>query len=310
MLSIVPNHKYSIIQNQYIHKTINFKSLERDVKDADGKIKYRNNTNFFRSDLNWNRVISRIIKKSPEKIYCYACSDGSEAYSIALGLIGKLGYENAQKHFPVIAKDIDETMINQANSGIISITDNDLHKIQKALGKNGKVSEYFTKIDGTEKIEKNVNIGIPMETEESVASYKVTDKLKKCVKFQVGDIIKDSKNPDLYNSAIFLRNVWPYFTHKAMDTLLDNIKTNITDKTTLIIGDFDIQSFAFKFDDKLHFQDMLWKSSLKPIYPLIYEKHNFENAPICSKELFKFIAHSFTDMYFNSYEYFRRYINN
>ena len=86
--------------------------------------------------MNWRMLANYITSKAtPPKILCYACSDGSEPYSIALSLINRLGYTEAQKHFPIIAKDIDETMIKRAKSGFISLEqiDNDRFSLLKKL---------------------------------------------------------------------------------------------------------------------------------------------------------------------------------
>ncbi len=110
----------------YPKRSVSFGSIERTVyKNHHKDVLYKNNSFLLRKDLEWNMLAKHIIKENPKNIYCYACSDGSEPYSIAISLISKLGYENAQKYFPIIARDIDLDIINKASTGAIYITKKD-----------------------------------------------------------------------------------------------------------------------------------------------------------------------------------------
>ena len=105
-----------------------FTSNFREVKKECGNILHRNTTNFFRQDLNWDDFTDCIIKKykNQEKanVYCYACSDGSEPYSLAMMLIAKIGKE-AQKFFPIIARDRDDFYLESAKAGKVLLTNYD-----------------------------------------------------------------------------------------------------------------------------------------------------------------------------------------
>ena len=84
MLAINTQNTY----NTAYKKPVSFGSIiNRTVHDAMGKVQYRNNTCLFRTDLDLATIVRHITKKeAPQKIYCYACSDGSEPYSVALSL--------------------------------------------------------------------------------------------------------------------------------------------------------------------------------------------------------------------------------
>ena len=83
---------------------------ERGIKE-DGTLN-RNTTSFFRNDLIWGDFADLLIDKYKNEnkvnVYCYACSDGSEPYSVAMLLISRLGLEGAKKFFPIIAVDKDD----------------------------------------------------------------------------------------------------------------------------------------------------------------------------------------------------------
>ena len=83
--------KISSINNyQTYNKKISFGTIERIVyqpkENGGNKIRYRNNSYIFREDLDWNNLINHITRDNkPRKIYCYACSDGSEPYVSHIG---------------------------------------------------------------------------------------------------------------------------------------------------------------------------------------------------------------------------------
>ena len=171
---IIPKSNSISIKNNYGFVP-SFGSIERTVFDNSKKgynILYRNTTCLFREDINWNILLNQIIKsETPKKIYCYACSDGSEPYSLAMALISKLGYEKAKQYFPIVSRDIDLPMINRAKSGSISINVTDLKKIKKFQNKSD--------IDF---------LNVPIDTVNSIYDdYKtriqISDKLKNCVDF-------------------------------------------------------------------------------------------------------------------------------
>ena len=215
---------------------ISFGSVERTVYDDKSDVIYRNNSYIFRSDLNWENVIDNITKdRKQRKIYCYACSDGSEPYSIAMGIIAKLGYKNAQKYFPIIARDVDETMIKSAKSGVINLSLKDFKKIREY--------EERANINFIKGLKKN-----NYSSQKNSANYDefelsgiVSDDLRHCVDFGVGDICVDSYDFDYNDSVIFFRNALPYLPKEKRDMLLATFARNLTDSTAIVIGQYDKQ---------------------------------------------------------------------
>ena len=210
------------------YNNISFGSVMRTVYNNNNteNIKYRNNTSMFRIDLDWNLVIDKIVEgEMPRKIYCYACSDGSEPYSIAIGLISKLGWNKAQKYFPIIAKDVDEKMINLAKTGKINLSEIDTDKI-KTYQEEADV-KFFESIS-------------PKYNEDEFGFIgKISDKLRECVQFDVGDICDDARDFDYNNTVIFFRNAMPYLPKEKRDMLLATFARNLNDKTAIVIGEYD-----------------------------------------------------------------------
>ena len=63
-----------------------------------------NSTSFFRRDIDWKSIGSTFDSQFPKgkvNIYDFACSDGSEAYSLIITLIEQLGEKKAQRFFPI-----------------------------------------------------------------------------------------------------------------------------------------------------------------------------------------------------------------
>ena len=91
-----------------------------------------NSTEFFRRDFPWDNIGKVFTKHFPKGEVCihnFACSDGSEAYSLIIALIEQLGEKKADRFFPIIASDIDKDIVKMAASGKISATANDIYEI-------------------------------------------------------------------------------------------------------------------------------------------------------------------------------------
>ena len=91
---------------------------------------YYNATFFYRNDLSlsdidgsWNdfrRVITEEFKEAPKvNVYNFACSDGSETYSLVMSLLEGLDKSEADKYFPIKAFDLDPIILDEAKSGEI-----------------------------------------------------------------------------------------------------------------------------------------------------------------------------------------------
>ena len=114
------------------------------------KIKNSNSTQFFREDMPYTkdsdysgfaRFLNERFSEGKVNVYDFACSDGSEAYSIAISLIEEMGEEEAQRFFPIQAIDKDKQIIKKAASGTIECDTVDIENITKNT--HGKFDKYF-----------------------------------------------------------------------------------------------------------------------------------------------------------------------
>lgn len=212
--------------NNHIYKPY-FQSNTRVIRDKYGKMLYRNTTNFFRDDLDWLKFGEYIKNKYKDtkkvNIYCYGCSDGSEPLSIAI-LIRELFPEQNNKFFPIIAKDIDSTMIYLAKTGQNEVDCTDFEMINKFT--NNKFDKYV-------KTQKNLLGYEPIPA-------KINPELLKDIEFSVADIKEDLHTINPKNSIVFCRNFWPYITPETEQIrLVNELSSRLKDNSTLVIGGFD-----------------------------------------------------------------------
>lgn len=201
----------------------------------DKKIINWQHTDFARQDMDWNKLIDEITSRYPKgaNIYCYACSDGSEPYTIALKLIQKLGLEKAKK-YPIVAKDIDKQRIDKNKAGIIGLRKTiDIPEIKKCL-KNSEI--------GIDDIIEEANIA-PEKVfgayNYEIKQYRVKGVLKDLVKFEAADIVQDTAKKLPKNSVVLFRNAVPYLTSQQETQLIYNLKSNLTTGSMFVIGGFD-----------------------------------------------------------------------
>lgn len=198
-------------------------------------------TDFAREDIDWSRFIDDMTNRYPNgaKIHCYACSDGSEAYTIALKLIQKLGLEKAKQFFPIVAKDIDKERIEKNKKGIIGLRKTiDIPEIKRCLKNTGiGLDEIIepTQLE-SEKVFGTYNY--------EINQYKVKGILKHFVKFETADIVQDSFKKFSKDSVVLFRNAVPYLRPEQELQLVQNLRANLPPKSMFVIGGFD-QSYSF-----------------------------------------------------------------
>lgn len=106
--------------------SVSFGSIHRVLKNGFTEtVINRNNSWMRREDINWKQLVEDIIRTG-KKIFCYACSDGSEPYTLAMQIAQKTGLDEVPKRFKIKAKDIDTEVIKAAKSGYIAMTKADI----------------------------------------------------------------------------------------------------------------------------------------------------------------------------------------
>lgn len=213
----------------YEQKNINFASTKRIVNDENGHCE--NFTTFFRDDINWNTFAETLNEKYKNEdkvnVYCYACSDGSEPYTLAMLLISKLG-EEAKKFFPIIAKDKDDFFLEKAKKGEVEIDLTDIKAIEKYTKK--KASDFFD-IEADLSDKKNAKF---------VTKFK--NNIKNKIIFEQGNILDDIDALEKENSIILFRNAWLYLSDGEQHRLARKLKENLGKNSINIIGDYDFKN--------------------------------------------------------------------
>lgn len=191
----------------------------------------RQSTYLFRRDLDWKKLGYYIQKrfKGEDKVntYCYACSKGDEAYSLSITLQQLLGDE-AEKFFPIFAKDINENTIER-------------NIFRQKNGRKtipGYLSAKFALGLKQEEIEKFIKpLGLIQCGElESVLTQKTTGP----VKFECANILEDIDSIDTKHPSIILaRNMWPYVNKNEYESFTKRLYEKLPKGSVVIIGEYD-----------------------------------------------------------------------
>lgn len=229
------------------HKTGEFAAFEPGVRiSRDNKFLYSNYTYFMRDDVpfrhtGWEgfiKLIDREFQNADKvNVYDFGCSDGSEAYSLALTLIETLGEEKAQKFFPIKASDIDEGILDMARNGEICCTSKDKHVLDRCTKYN--LSKYF-----------DISDAPPIVGTLPRYTLRPKDILKNAVTFEK-KVFPDALNEiEPENSLVLCRNFWPYMSDSGRSAAIDKLKSKLGESSRFVIGDFDYNNFETIFSDK------------------------------------------------------------
>ena len=138
-----------------INKSVSFCGADRTAQKG-GRFLYYTTTSLFRYDLNWHRIFNILYEEKPQKIYSIGSSDGSEPYSIVMGLIEKFGIKKAQKFFPIFARDADSLNVLQCAGGKFDILTKDFVGISENMDIR-KVDVYFPYKKANGRLERRVS---------------------------------------------------------------------------------------------------------------------------------------------------------
>lgn len=167
-----------------------------------------NVSEFYRNPAQWQTLRTDIIKhirgfaKNRIKVWSAACSTGDEPYTLAMVLSEFYPLSNIE----IIATDLDREVLAIAKKGIY------MERSLKGLPKD-LFDKYVTKQDD---------------------GYHVDESLKKCIKFQKHDLLKDRYPTDL--DLIVCRNVLIYFTDEAKDNIFNNFCNSLKRDGVLFVG--------------------------------------------------------------------------
>lgn len=240
----------------YFQRENSFKGFERTVYKAGRpalaeNILHRNNTWFFRKDMDWTKFAEFLKNKykTTEKIqtFVHACSDGREAYTLLMALDSVFEKNEVERFCPIIAKDYDLYAINRAKEDFFEI--DDIEKSRINFYTNQKFYEYFEPVSKLENL------------------YRPTKKLTDRVVFETGDFTKEYCTLPQENCVLLVRNCWPYFSINNQYTLPRKLCEHFEKNATIVIGNFDSET-----QDHKDFLKNGFKPALGSPYGTVFEK--------------------------------------
>lgn len=219
------------------YNSLNFKTSYKKVLTPNFVLgeTYECSTYFFVKDFQWNKFFNYIIdkfKSTPKvNIFSLACSDGSEAYSIAMLLLSKLG-NNAQKFFPITAVDFDKDITQNAKNCFMDLSAEDEVRINKYTG--NKLNKFFSKTDKTFLSDKMGGTN----KQVLLTRFRTKPILRDKVLFVTEDINTYVDKLPNNNNLIFCRNCWPYLW-KTSEKFARKVSDKMDMSSYLITGNYD-----------------------------------------------------------------------
>lgn len=274
--------RISPIQNYYSNykkSQPTFRAWSREVYTVDennvSKLSHRNETEFFRNSYVWDllpKFLEEKYKKTDKvNVYCYGCSDGSEAYSFAMKML-EHDEKFAKKLFPIKAYDFDPVAIARAKRGEYEITPLEMTRISMCLKSEPK--KYLDYDDN--KFIYYRGFAPVDSTAYQIIETKLKDNLSKTVEFETADILKDYKNIKKDNSIILARNFWPYIEPQQRKEFFTDLYEHLGKNSIIVIGLFD-----FNGEDNAPklLEDAGFKLSSQQLVG-VFEKSNKKSAKI------------------------------
>ncbi|MDD2510416.1 MAG: protein-glutamate O-methyltransferase CheR [Syntrophomonas sp.] len=166
-----------------------------------------NVSEFFRNANHWEVLEKEIIpmllkERNSLKVWSAGCSTGEEPYSLAI-LFQENGYPLSGS---ILATDLDDEVLEKAGAGLYS------NKAVQGLSPE-QLKKYF---------------------ESQGSYYRAKDELKKIIRFQKHDLLKDPFPRDY--DLILCRNVVIYFTEPSKFRLYERFATALRIGGVIFIG--------------------------------------------------------------------------
>lgn len=168
-----------------------------------------NVSEFYRNPVQWQvlkeEIIPYLLKQKNNrklKVWSAACSTGEEPYSLVMALSNFFDLRNIE----ILATDIDKEVLNKASIGIYS--EKSIENVPDKFK-----TKYFIKTGN---------------------AYKISEDIKKCVKFKSHDLLKEAYPNDC--NLIICRNVLIYFTEDAKEKIYKNFNNSLKTDGVLFVG--------------------------------------------------------------------------
>jgi len=218
-------------------KPPSYGTINSGIPDKQGMVNY---TKFYRDPKLLRALPKYLSEKFPNgaQIYCYACSDGSEPYTLAIEMME----QKINKFFPLQCFDLSRERIDEVKQGIINIFNKEI-QTRPALNKYFKEQKYGT-------------------TYASIFNtYNPTDELKEKITAQEANILEDIEKEGKFEkpAVVMFRNAWyllspPYTSKDQRPALAKALYDRLKHGSLLILGrsefsgstDFMIEKAGFK----------------------------------------------------------------
>lgn len=218
----------------------------------------------FRNDIDWKRLAkyehTHFIDKPKVNVVIYAASDGSEAYTKAISLIEALSKTNkkeANKFFPIICYDLDDNIVQAANSGLINTGTVDRMNLQMNCE---NYEDYFSETTDSLKIDNDVVM--PIKNKRTLKAKSI---LTEKIRFRQGDMFKKILElEDNSNTVLMCRNVLAYFESYEIENFVRIVSNKLKQGSLFIIGDHDTRMS--------NIQNILYNYGFEEVMKNVYKK--------------------------------------
>lgn len=235
------------IKTQQNYYKPSFKSFFRTVKNNHGGMLYKNNTCFFRTDLEWKPLGEFLANKYQNSgkinITSFGCSIGEEAYSLAI-LLQELHPQLAENAFPIIGIDNDKEILERTKENLFTLKIEELAFLEKYIEKD---FDKYLVLDSMESFWNE-------RFQEKQFLIQLTEDLRSKVVFKEGNILTQVNKLKDKNQILFCRNIWPYLKFRERVQLATELSEKLNKTSTLIIGNYDwacntpdlLENFGFR----------------------------------------------------------------
>ena len=235
-----------------------------------GGKKLQHNSSFFREPYVFKYLPEYIKERFPQKVYpngiqinLGACAQGEDVWSLEIVL--EDDNELLANNSPINASDINPSVVNMAKSGILSFLPRTLDKAREVVPnidryfdsmpanctdiseRQALLDEYKALLEEGE-FKKRVGSGekaryISVKAEEAKLNmlYKISDKLKRRVRFKVIDFQKEFDTNHFDNPCLVIfRNALQHFNAIERELFCDSLLKALKPGSSLVIGSGDI----------------------------------------------------------------------
>jgi len=193
-----------------------YRVLSRQPEELEHLFQYLtiNVTEFFRNPSAFKylernifpRVMAEHSHHGTFEVWSAGCSSGQEPYSLAITLLRAKKRHRISTQINVFATDVDKAILAKAKAGVFS------RESLKNLEEED-IREFF------------------MEGEKG---YSVSNEVRECVTFSVGDVLKE--RPGARHSLIVCRNLLIYFSSENQERVISGFSRNLFDGGYLMLG--------------------------------------------------------------------------